>query len=283
MRERWESLRFPHPDGKGGTVYKVDRVAVDLAINGLKIKWWSAPPMSSRDNPPVPVVTSLSKSLTLLPLVEQWVERGIVTGDLTVIPETVHFSRLFSVTKKNGGLRPVLDLSFLNTFILTPQLKMEAISSILPHLSRGMWASSLDVTDAFLSVKLSLPIQKYFCFFPEWESLYVPKAPLWSDHGSLGLLKTHETNQEVFKITQTSGFVLPGRLPYCGPSQSIMLHSHDLGSRPSRMAGFHDQREKVREDSLSDHYLLRGTDRSQENDCRFLQTMSTKSSLNARM
>ena len=112
----------------------------------------------------VHAVTSLSKSSTLLPLVEQWVQRGIVTGDLSVIPVTVHFSRLFSVTKKNGGLRPVLDLSFLNTFILTPQLKMEAISSILPHLSRGMWASSLDVTDAFLSVKLSLPIQRYFCF-----------------------------------------------------------------------------------------------------------------------
>ena len=82
-----------------------------------------------------------------------------------VIPDTVHFSRLFSVTKKNGGLRPVLDLSFLNTFISTPTLKMEAISSILPHLHPGMWATLLDVTDAFLSVKLSLPIQKYFCFF----------------------------------------------------------------------------------------------------------------------
>merc|ERR1712215_239249 len=79
-------------------------------------------------------------------------------------PDTVHFSRLFSVTIKNGGLRPVLDLSFLNTFILTPQLKMEAISSILPHLHPGIWATSLDVTDAFLFVKLSLPIQKYFCF-----------------------------------------------------------------------------------------------------------------------
>ena len=84
--------------------------------------------------------------------------------DWRPVGDTVHFSRLFSVTKKNEGLRPVLDLSYLNTFILTPQLTMEAISSILPHLLPGMWMSSLDVTDAFLSVKLSLPIQKYFCF-----------------------------------------------------------------------------------------------------------------------
>ena len=45
--------------------------------------------MSSRDKPPASVVTSLSKSLTLLSLVEQWVQRGIVTGVLSVIPETV--------------------------------------------------------------------------------------------------------------------------------------------------------------------------------------------------
>ena len=120
--------------------------------------------MSSRDNPPAAVVTSLSKSKTLLPLVDDWVKRGIVTGNLSVIPETVHFSRLFSVTKKNGGLRPILDLSYLNTFISTPALKMEGISSVLPHLLPGMWASSLDVTDAFLSVKLSQPIQRFFCF-----------------------------------------------------------------------------------------------------------------------
>ena len=83
---------------------------------------------------------------------------------LSVIPKAVHFSRLFYVNKKTGGIRPLLDLSFLNNFILTLQLKMEAISSILPRLIRGMWATSLDVTDAFLSVSLSLPIQKYFCF-----------------------------------------------------------------------------------------------------------------------
>ena len=116
MRERWESLRFPHPDGKGGTVYKVDRVAVDLAINGLKIKWLSAPPMSSRDNPPAPVVTSLSKSLTLLPLVEQWVQRGIVTGDLSVIPKIVFFSRLFFCHQKTGEICPILVLLFLDSF-----------------------------------------------------------------------------------------------------------------------------------------------------------------------
>ena len=71
MRERWESLTFPRMNGKGGTAYSPYRVAVDIAINGLKLKWLSSPPMSSRDNPPAFVVTSSSKSSELLPHVEQ--------------------------------------------------------------------------------------------------------------------------------------------------------------------------------------------------------------------
>ena len=70
MRDRCESMKFPHQDGKDGTVGKIDQVPVNFAINGLKITWLSAPPMSKRDNPPASVVTSLSKSLMLLPLVE---------------------------------------------------------------------------------------------------------------------------------------------------------------------------------------------------------------------
>ena len=53
----------------------------------------------------------------LLPLGEQWVQRGFVTGELSVIPKTVHFSRLY-FTKKTGGFRLFRDLSFLIFFIL---------------------------------------------------------------------------------------------------------------------------------------------------------------------
>ena len=46
MRDRWESLIYPLPDGKE------DWVAVDLATKGLKLFWLPKPPMSYRDNPP---------------------------------------------------------------------------------------------------------------------------------------------------------------------------------------------------------------------------------------
>ena len=74
---------------------------------------------------PSGVVTSSAKNEVLLPHVEQWVQGGIVTGDLSVIPETVLFSRLFSITIQKGGLRPILDPSFLNSLLLTFKLIIE--------------------------------------------------------------------------------------------------------------------------------------------------------------
>ena len=83
--------------------------------------------MSYRNNLLASVVTSLSKNSVFIPQVEQWVQRKIVTGDLSVIPNIAHFSRFFYVIKKGGGIRPILDLSFLNTYIVTPRLKMEGL------------------------------------------------------------------------------------------------------------------------------------------------------------
>ena len=120
--------------------------------------------MSHKVNPPTSVAISSSKNSILIPHVKQWVQRGFVSGDPSVIADVVHFSRLFYVTKKSGSIRTIPSLSFLNTFISTPGLKMESLSKILPHIVQGMWASSLDVTDAFMSVKISPLFQKYFCF-----------------------------------------------------------------------------------------------------------------------
>ena len=45
MRDRWGSMIFPRQDGKVDEVVKIDRVAVNLAIIGLKIFGLSTSPL----------------------------------------------------------------------------------------------------------------------------------------------------------------------------------------------------------------------------------------------
>jgi hypothetical protein len=74
------------------------------------------------------------------------------------------YSRLFLVPKKTGGMRPVIDLSILNTFLLVPHFKMETNRSIISCIHPGMWTTSLDLMDAYFHIPIAPPFRKFLRF-----------------------------------------------------------------------------------------------------------------------
>ena len=74
------------------------------------------------------------------------------------------YSRLFLAPKKGGEWRPVIDLSALNHFMDAPHFKMETTSSILEATSPDMWATSLDLKDAFFHIPIACPHRRYLRF-----------------------------------------------------------------------------------------------------------------------
>ena len=151
MRDRWLSLKDPP-----------DTVAANIATEGLWLDLLQEPPMVSRFSPPMSVVTHPDKFPVLKPVVRDWEQRGILTRER--IPANVFFSRLFYVSKKGGKFRPILDLSILNTYVRTPSFVMEDLDFVLQHITQVMWASTLDVTDAYLTTPIHPRYQALFCF-----------------------------------------------------------------------------------------------------------------------
>ena len=74
------------------------------------------------------------------------------------------YSRLFLVPKKNGTLRPIIDLSTLNAYLEVPTFKMETVSSIRSSIRPGDWAVSLDLSDAYFHVPIHPSSRKYLRF-----------------------------------------------------------------------------------------------------------------------
>ncbi|MES9880172.1 MAG: reverse transcriptase domain-containing protein [Sedimenticola sp.] len=66
--------------------------------------------------------------------------------------------------KKNGKLRPVLDLSALNKFMVVEHFKMETAHSIRSTIEAGDWAVSIDLMDAYLHVPIRPSSRKYLRF-----------------------------------------------------------------------------------------------------------------------
>ena len=160
LMEKWLWLTKEDPDF----------VAADIAVNGFQIFWKDpnvTPPLmyvgDAIHSPSIPR-TSRNQEERLSLIVDEWEERAIVTKDLQKIPTHAHFSRLFGVVKDKTELRPVIDLSLLNRYLICPDLKMETLEKLLDLVQDPMWAAIIDVQDAFLSVKIAVQFQKFFCF-----------------------------------------------------------------------------------------------------------------------
>jgi hypothetical protein len=71
------------------------------------------------------------------------------------------YSRVFVVPKKDGKLRPVIDLKILNKFLRKKPFKMETPQSIRRSLQKGMWTVSLDLKDAYFQVPIHPRSRKF--------------------------------------------------------------------------------------------------------------------------
>lgn len=74
------------------------------------------------------------------------------------------FTRIFTIAKKTGDLRPVLNLRPLNEFLTAPKFKMETLSNVCKMLKPGDWLTSIDLKDAFLHVPIRPSSRKYLRF-----------------------------------------------------------------------------------------------------------------------
>ncbi|VDI23882.1 Hypothetical predicted protein, partial [Mytilus galloprovincialis] len=68
------------------------------------------------------------------------------------------------VPKKNGQMRPVINLKPLNQYLRKQHFKMDTISKVLNLVKQGDWAISLDLKDAYFHIKVFKNHRKYLRF-----------------------------------------------------------------------------------------------------------------------
>ena len=111
-----------------------------------------------------PFQLTVPRSTTQNPcLIDKEVKCLLNKSAIVQVPYSKHafYHRLFLVEKKNGGYRPVLDLSPLNTFIETTHFKMEILATLKSLINPGDYMINVDLTDASLSVPIHQESQKF--------------------------------------------------------------------------------------------------------------------------
>ena len=73
-------------------------------------------------------------------------------------------SPIFPVEKPDGSLRIILNLKELKQSVEYLHFKMDSIKVVLSHVTRGCFMASLDLKQAYHSVKIDDEYQKYLKF-----------------------------------------------------------------------------------------------------------------------
>ena len=119
------------------------------------------PPLSDQ---PLPMPSYSPSSIRGRALEKEFLDL-LHKGAIEQAPQTPGFySRLFVVQKDSGSWRPIIDLSTLNTFIVSQRFHMETPQSVLRSIRQGDWMISLDLQDAYLQVPIHPESRRYLRF-----------------------------------------------------------------------------------------------------------------------
>ena len=74
------------------------------------------------------------------------------------------YNTLFLVPKKNGKMRPVINLQLLNRYLVKKHFKMETMTKVIQSVKKGDWSITLDLADAYFYLKIFKHHCKYLRF-----------------------------------------------------------------------------------------------------------------------
>ena len=100
--------------------------------------------------------------------IQEEVGTMLLKGAVEEVPRSActpgFYSRMFLVRKKSGAWRPIIDLSAFNKHVDSPHFKMETPRGIIASVREGMWATSVDLKDAYFHVPIKKSARKYLRF-----------------------------------------------------------------------------------------------------------------------
>ncbi len=100
------------------------------------------------------VVNSASKASVLQQELSSLLQKGAIEEVPQLDVERGFFSRHFLVPKRDGGLRPILDLRRLNFSLYKGKFKMLTIKTIMSQVQEGDWFVTIDLKDAYFHIQV---------------------------------------------------------------------------------------------------------------------------------
>ena len=162
-------LTIPKPSPVGGRLQQFWEVwekkgaspyIVKLLKEGLTLEFSEPPPlvkspifMDSYKGDPI-------RRQALKSALEELVQKNVLE-QVRDVNSPGFYGRLFIRPKTEGKWRSIIDLSDLNHYIVNPSFQMETSWSIQNSMRQGMWATSIDLSDAYFHIPVHPKFRKF--------------------------------------------------------------------------------------------------------------------------
>ncbi len=122
--------------------------------NRLHSSVWEKSPPPRFDGVHLIVVNSAAKASVLQQELSSLLQKGAIEEVPQSEVEQGFFSRYFLVPKRDGGLRPILDLRRLNLSLYKGKFKMLTMRTIMSQVQEGDWFVTIDLKDAYFHIQV---------------------------------------------------------------------------------------------------------------------------------
>ncbi len=128
----------------------------------LQLQFGRNPPRF--DGVQLTVVNSASKASVLQQELSSLLQKGAIEEIPHSDIEQGFFSRYFLVPKRDGGLRPILNLRHLNFSLYKGKFKMLMMKTIMSQIQGGDWFVTIDLKDAYIHIQVVQRHRKFLRF-----------------------------------------------------------------------------------------------------------------------
>ncbi len=144
------------------------------------------------------VVNSAAKASVLQQELSSLLQKGAIEEVPQLEVERGFFSRYFLVPKRDGGLRPILDLRHLNLSLYKGKFKMLTMRTIMSQVQEGDWFVTIDLKDAYFHIQVVHRHRRFLWFafggkayqnkvlpFGHLPNAWMLHWPLWGSRASV--------------------------------------------------------------------------------------------------
>ncbi len=190
------------------------------------------------------VVNSASKASVLQLELSSLLQKGAIEDIPQSDIEREFFSRYFLVPKRDGGLRPILDLRCLNFSLYKGKFKMLTMKTIMSQIQGGDWFVTIDLKDAYFHIQIIQRHRRIPSVCLRREGLPIQGPSLRPGLGVENIHEMHECCAGPFEAPGHSCAELPGRLAHSGSLQGASESSQRYCSTPHPFSWTQDERQE---------------------------------------